>query len=104
MFIYRPEFPESTSYETHVPTTKLQKMGIAIGSAFGALAEPARADLVAALGETTGVLAYRRILQKMRVDQEGRVGYTTPPRLCQLQIFFQFLTSFYHTGFLWAPF
>lgn len=41
-------------YPTHVPLSALGKLAVAAGSAVGAVLNPARADLVAAVGETTG--------------------------------------------------
>ena len=63
----------SASSSTYTATTAWQKAAIAAVSAMGALANPARADLVAALGETTGAMAYQRMRQRMQVDPEGRV-------------------------------
>eukprot|EP00271_Cylindrocystis_brebissonii_P009810 TRINITY_DN2514_c0_g1_i1.p1 TRINITY_DN2514_c0_g1~~TRINITY_DN2514_c0_g1_i1.p1 ORF type:complete len:287 (+),score=45.11 TRINITY_DN2514_c0_g1_i1:398-1258(+) len=68
-------------YPTHVRTSGLQKAAIAMGSAFAALAQPERADLVAALGETTGPLAYARMRRRMQVDSEGRRILSERPRV-----------------------
>ncbi|KHN26929.1 Protein BPS1, chloroplastic [Glycine soja] len=38
---------------------------VAVGSVVGALLDPRRADLIAALGETTGKHAFERVLQRM---------------------------------------
>lgn len=73
-------------YETHIPTSIWQKGAIAAGSALGALTNPARADLVAALGETTGILAYERMAQRMRVDQEGRAILKEKPRVTSASV------------------
>ena len=43
------------------------------GSALGALIRPARADLVAALGETTGEPALRSVLRRMKQSSNGKV-------------------------------
>eukprot|EP00494_Astrolonche_serrata_P008477 UN08517 len=43
-----------------------QQAAVAVGSAFGALLDPKRADLIAALGETTGKPAFERVLQRMK--------------------------------------
>ena len=50
-----------------------QRAAIAAGSAFGALIDPRRADLIAALGETTGRGAFERVLERMKNHPEGRV-------------------------------
>ena len=49
-------------YEGHVPTSQLQKLLLAGGSALMAFADPLRDDQVAVLGETTAGPA----LSKMR--------------------------------------
>ena len=51
-----------------------QQAAVAVGSAFGALLDPKRADLIAALGETTGKPAFERVLQRMKNSHEGRVN------------------------------
>ncbi|MFS7992887.1 putative ubiquinone biosynthesis protein Coq4 [Helianthus anomalus] len=50
-----------------------QQAAIALGSAVGALVDPRRADLIAALGETTGKPAFERVLERMKRNPEGRV-------------------------------
>lgn len=50
-----------------------QQAAVALGSAVGALVDPRRADLIAALGETTGKPAFERVLERMRRHPEGRV-------------------------------
>ncbi|KAF0907194.1 hypothetical protein E2562_015703 [Oryza meyeriana var. granulata] len=55
-----------------------QQAAVAFGSAFGALLDPRRADLIAAPGETTGKPAFERVLQRMRdvLLERPRVIYT----------------------------
>lgn len=55
-----------------------QQAAVAFGSAFGALLDPRRADLIAALGETTGKPAFERVLQRMNSSAEGRVNPYCP--------------------------
>lgn len=50
-----------------------QQAAVAVGSAVGALLDPRRADLIAALGETTGKPAFERVLERMKSSPEGRV-------------------------------
>ncbi|KAG5624810.1 hypothetical protein H5410_010028, partial [Solanum commersonii] len=45
---------------------------VALGSAVGALLDPRRADLIAALGETTGKPVFDRVLERMKKSPEGR--------------------------------
>lgn len=51
-----------------------QQAAVALGSAVGALLDPRRADLIAALGETTGKPAFERVLERMKQSPEGRVS------------------------------
>lgn len=52
-----------------------QQAAVALGSAVGALVDPRRADLIAALGETTGKPAFQRVLQRMKSNPQGRVCF-----------------------------
>lgn len=60
-----------------VPLKGWQQAAVALGSAIGALMDPRRADLIAALGETTGKPAFYRVLERMRSSSEGRVSLST---------------------------
>lgn len=53
-----------------------QQAAVAVGSAVGALLDPRRADLIAALGETTGKPAFERVLERMKKSPEGRVSFS----------------------------
>jgi ubiquinone biosynthesis protein COQ4 len=66
-------------YEGHVPTTSLEKLAVAVTSAFIALSDPTRGDMVAALGETTGVAALRAMKSRMESDVVGRRILTEQP-------------------------
>lgn len=68
-------------YEAHVPLSGVQKAALAVGSALGALASPQRADLVAALGETTGEFALAQTRRKMLASEEGRSIMNHRPRI-----------------------
>jgi hypothetical protein len=61
-----------------VPLNAWQQTAVAVGSAVGALMNPARADLVAALGETTGAPAFQNLLDRMKKSPEGRVCVGIP--------------------------
>ena len=52
-----------------------QQAAVAVGSAVGALLDPRRADLIAALGETTGKPAFQSVLERMKRSPEGRVRF-----------------------------
>lgn len=49
-----------------VPLSRWQQAAVAMGSALGALVDPRRADLIAALGETTGKPAFEMVLERRR--------------------------------------
>lgn len=59
-------------YESHIPTSMMQKVLLTTGSALMALYNPARADMVATLGETTGFLALMNMHKKMQADAVGQ--------------------------------
>jgi hypothetical protein len=60
-----------------VPLNGWQQAAVAVGAAVGAALDPSRADLVAAVGETTGSLAFQRILGRMRSHPEGQVSFVS---------------------------
>ncbi|XP_074871252.1 ubiquinone biosynthesis protein COQ4 homolog, mitochondrial [Carettochelys insculpta] len=68
-------------YPGHIPTTQLQKALLAAGSAFMALYNPYRHDMVAVLGETTGSTALRNLRDRMRHDPEGYRILQERPRI-----------------------
>lgn len=68
-------------YEDHIPLTNLQKSLLAVGSAFTAIIDPYRHDLVADFGETTGHSALKYMISKMRSSEEGRRVLNEKPRL-----------------------
>ncbi|VAH54196.1 unnamed protein product [Triticum turgidum subsp. durum] len=63
-----------------------QQAAVAVGSAFGALLDPKRADLIAALGETTGKPAFERVLQRMKNSAEGREILLERPRVISTRV------------------
>ena len=69
-------------YDHHIPTSMLQKLILAGGSALVGLADPWRADMVAVSGEVTASPAALRALRdKMLACDEGRVVLETRPRI-----------------------
>ncbi|WMV13236.1 hypothetical protein MTR67_006621 [Solanum verrucosum] len=46
-------------------------LGSAVGALGSALLDPRRADLIAALGETTGKPVFDRVLERMKKSPEG---------------------------------
>ncbi|KAF6144953.1 hypothetical protein GIB67_013304 [Kingdonia uniflora] len=63
-----------------------QQAAVAFGSAFGALLDPKRADLIAALGETTGKPAFVKVLQRMKLSPEGRTILLDRPRVISANV------------------
>ncbi|XP_064616343.1 ubiquinone biosynthesis protein COQ4 homolog, mitochondrial-like [Liolophura sinensis] len=60
------------NYPGHVPTSVFQKTLLSIGAAGMAIINPARDDMIAALGETTGYYALQNMRRKMQADDVGR--------------------------------
>ncbi|CAM8882259.1 hypothetical protein QQ045_020238 [Rhodiola kirilowii] len=63
-----------------------QQAAVAVGSALGALMDPRRADLIAALGETTGKPAFERVLERMKSCEEGRAVLLERPRVISANV------------------
>eukprot|EP00252_Welwitschia_mirabilis_P001797 TRINITY_DN1173_c0_g1_i4.p1 TRINITY_DN1173_c0_g1~~TRINITY_DN1173_c0_g1_i4.p1 ORF type:complete len:243 (+),score=55.62 TRINITY_DN1173_c0_g1_i4:406-1134(+) len=66
---------------SQIPLKGWQQAAVALGSALGALMNPARADLIAALGETTGKRAFQNLLERMSRNEEGRLVLQEKPRV-----------------------
>lgn len=58
-------------YATHKPTNLVQKSILAVGSGLTSIFDPSRDDMISIFGETTGVLALKRMQEKMIADLEG---------------------------------
>eukprot|EP00891_Asterochloris_glomerata_P007861 jgi/Astpho2/7861/fgenesh1_pm.00117_%23_26_t len=71
---------------THIPLSPLQRGAVAVFSAVGALANPARADLIAALGETTGDSALRAMRSRMQANTTGRQILQDRPRVTNASV------------------
>lgn len=69
-----------------IPLKGWQQAAVALGSAVGALLDPRRADLIAALGETTGKPAYERVLERMKQSPEGRAVLLERPRVISAKV------------------
>lgn len=72
---------QSHVYETHVPLSGFQKGMLSVLASWGAFQDPRRADLVAVVGETTGVGALEGIRKRMLQSEEGRVLLKEKPRV-----------------------
>ena len=77
----QPQLPGGVLYPTHVPLGPLQRAALAALAAAGALARPARGDLVAVVGEAWGAAAARGMRDRMRADPEGRRILAERPRV-----------------------
>ncbi|KAK2567136.1 Ubiquinone biosynthesis protein COQ4-like protein [Acropora cervicornis] len=73
-------------YDSHIPTSILQKAVLTAGSAIMALYDPTRADMVATLGETTGLFALRRMQKRMTEDPVGQHILEERPQLNSLTL------------------
>jgi len=73
--------PGDLPYPTYVDLSAVGQAAVAAGAALGALRRPGRADLVAALGETTGGPALRCMLARMRDSEEGQRVLAARPRV-----------------------
>ena len=70
------------NYPGHVPLTFLERGALAVGSAFGALRNPYRHDLIASLGEVTAKPYFvTRLRHAMLKDPTGRRILRDKPRI-----------------------
>ncbi|KAI9050358.1 hypothetical protein LZ554_005524 [Drepanopeziza brunnea f. sp. 'monogermtubi'] len=70
------------NYPGHIPLTRIEKLGLAVGSAFGSLRDPYRGDLIAALGEATATPYFiYRLRDAMLADPTGRRILKERPRI-----------------------
>ncbi|OAA45012.1 ubiquinone biosynthesis protein coq-4 [Metarhizium rileyi] len=70
------------NYPGHVPLTKLERFGMAVGSSAMALINPYRADLIAQVGESTSTPYFiYRLRDAMLADPTGRRILRLRPRI-----------------------
>jgi len=70
------------NYPGHVPLTKVERLGLAVGSAVTSLVNPRRGDMIAALGEATAQPYFIRALKnRMLSDPTGRRILRDRPRI-----------------------
>ncbi|KAH9990444.1 ubiquinone biosynthesis protein Coq4 [Russula vinacea] len=69
------------AYPGHISLNSFENAFLAVGSAFMSLADPRRADMVAALGETTAGPVLPRLLDRMLESAEGRRILRERPRI-----------------------
>jgi ubiquinone biosynthesis protein COQ4 len=73
--------PPESNYDSHIPLSRLQKGALGVLASLGAFTDPRRGDLVAVVGETTGVPALRAIRDRMLRSPEGRELLADRPRI-----------------------
>lgn len=71
----------SSSPKLGIETTKFQRILLQVGSSIASLVNPHRHDMIACLGETSGVDALRTILQTMKESTEGMEILSERPRI-----------------------
>lgn len=64
-----------------IEMSPFQKIFLSAGSSIAALLNPRRQDMIAALGETTGVPALENILRQMKSTEEGLEILNDKPRI-----------------------
>ncbi|XP_066586714.1 ubiquinone biosynthesis protein COQ4 homolog, mitochondrial-like [Prorops nasuta] len=69
-------------YSQHyVPLSGIQRMALTLGAAAISLTNPYRGDMIACLGETTGLSALEHCLKKMQSKPEGQRILSEQPRI-----------------------
>ncbi|KJK75558.1 hypothetical protein H634G_08922 [Metarhizium anisopliae BRIP 53293] len=82
------------NYPGHVPLTKLERLGMAIGSSAMALINPYRADLIAQVGESTATPYFiYRLRDAMLADPTGRRILRLRPRITSKTLSMSYLRS-----------
>ncbi|KAH9868175.1 Ubiquinone biosynthesis protein [Plenodomus biglobosus] len=70
------------NYEGHVPLTRLERLGLALGSGIGSFIDPRRGDLIASFGEATAQPYFiYRLRDRMLLHPTGRRILRDRPRL-----------------------
>lgn len=102
---YAPPPPDHPAFGAGIATS-LRNAYLATTSAVAALLDPERGDMVATLGEATGELALRNMLDQMKADAGGRAILRDRPRIRQDTIDVDTLRLLPHDtlGFAYAKF
>ncbi|XP_067646150.1 ubiquinone biosynthesis protein COQ4 homolog, mitochondrial isoform X2 [Eurosta solidaginis] len=87
---------------TETPPMDETKVLLSAGSSIASLIDPRRHDMIAALGETTGELALRNILQTMQASIEGKRILEQKPRINTRTVDFNRLRSLTENTFGYA--
>jgi len=82
------------NYEGHVPLTKVERVGLAVGSAFMSLYDPYRHDMIAACGEATATPYFiYRLRDAMLADPTGRRILRDRPRISSQTLSMEYLRT-----------
>ncbi|KAK1141621.1 Ubiquinone biosynthesis protein [Aspergillus melleus] len=93
----------SPQYPGHVPLNVLERGALAFGSAFGALMNPRRADLIAACGEATATPYFiYRLRDAMLSDPTGRQILRERPRMTSTTLPLPYLRSLPENSVGWT--
>ncbi|KAB2107974.1 Ubiquinone biosynthesis protein [Alternaria gaisen] len=69
-------------YEGHIPLTRVERLGLAIGSGLGSFLDPRRGDLIASFGEATAQPYFiYKLRDRMLLNPTGRRILRDRPRL-----------------------
>lgn len=80
-------------YSRHIPTNTLQKAILTVGSAVAAISNPARGDMVATMGESSGIQAIKHMQHVMMSDSEGKQILDEQPRISTNTVNLDYLAS-----------
>ncbi|KAL1796986.1 hypothetical protein ACET3X_005526 [Alternaria dauci] len=70
------------NYEGHIPLTRVERLGLAIGSGLGSFLDPRRGDLIASFGEATAQPYFiYKLRDRMLLSPTGRRILRDRPRL-----------------------
>ncbi|KAF1838521.1 ubiquinone biosynthesis protein coq4, mitochondrial [Decorospora gaudefroyi] len=70
------------NYEGHIPLTRMERLGLALGSGLGSFLDPRRGDLIAAFGEATAQPYFiSKLRDQMLLSPTGRRILRDRPRL-----------------------
>ncbi|RAR07447.1 ubiquinone biosynthesis protein coq4, mitochondrial [Stemphylium lycopersici] len=70
------------NYEGHIPLTRIERLGLALGSGLGSFLDPRKADLIASFGEATAQPYFiYKLRDRMLLNPTGRRILRDRPRL-----------------------
>jgi ubiquinone biosynthesis protein COQ4 len=73
-------------YPGHLRISPLQRVGVSVTAAIAAVCDPERDDMVAKLGEATGLVALRRMREEMRKSEVGKAILSERPLITQASV------------------